>query len=204
MKNKQKLSLRVQLRQNKKLQAQLDKTIGDSEEAIMLRKELGTSTLKDILGDRYPIRVCRHCGRRAYSDNDLWAFVEKREAKYDRDNCCTDCKVLLSNSPGVKIVGEYCELIYKKQCVKCKRQELPTKGERSWFLPRATICKECLGTHSNAFGYPLKIDDPLIIYTWHGLQYLSVRALSDGMNLSYYATRTLVITDKINTHPFPY
>ena len=191
-------------RENLALRRELASVGKDTTRAQELRRELGISTLRDILGDKYPIRVCRHCGKRAYSDKDLWAFVEKREAKYDRDNCCVECKALLSSTPGVKIVGEYCNLVIKKQCVKCKRQELPTKGTRSWFLPRATACKECLGTHSDAFGYPLQIDDPQIIYTWHGLQYPSVRALSDGMGLSYYATRTLVITDRINTHPFPY
>lgn len=180
------------------LKKELRSLEADSARAIEIRKELGTATLKDILGDKYPIRVCRHCGKRAFTESDLWAFVYSKSSRYQRDNCCTDCNSLLAKVPGVKIIGEHCLLPTIKTCVRCGRKD-DTKGHRSWFLSRATVCKECLGTHSNAFGFPLEIETPPT-YTHNGKEYGSIQSLANALGLSYYHTRTLIITDKLKEH----
>lgn len=205
-----KRALRVKLKQEQLLRdiVEQDKSLlrkelrdidPESTRAVEIRKELGIATMKDLLGANYPIRVCRHCGKRALNESGLWAFVYKKDAKYQRDNCCTDCNSLLAKAPGVVIVGEHCPLPVVKSCVKCGRKD-DTKGHRSWFLSRATVCKECLGTHSDAFGFPLAIPNAKPVYHWQGEDYYSMQSLADALGLSYYATRTLVITDKLKEY----
>ena len=104
-----------------------------------------SKTLKEIIGDFYPLRVCRCCSKRAYTEIDLHTFVYDPRAAHGRRNLCMDCYNLSrGHSKRAKEIS----------CTLCGHTEDPsTPKAHSWFLPRAKVCNVCLGTHiDHGFG----------------------------------------------------
>jgi hypothetical protein len=130
----------------KKLRKELKELPKGSPRAIEIRKLLGISTLSDLLGEAMPIRVCRHCGKRAYTKNDLWEFKYNKHAKHNHSNCCTDCLVLIHQYGTPKVIyGLHQPLVIPKgkKCETCSNTNtIRHTGDRNWFGHRATVCKE--------------------------------------------------------------
>lgn len=194
-----KKELRDRLLADKKEKLELHKELAkedkDSPRAIEIRKLLGISTLKDILGDKLPKRICKHCGKRAYTDVDLQEFKYSATSKYNRANCCKDCDTLLGVYPLGTIVGPYCLLVERQTCEICNRTNNGI-GSRSWFLNSARICKHCLGTHEEVFGHPLALAEPKPL-AYQGLPFNTYVELSLLLDLPYKKARYLLITNQL-------
>ena len=172
--------------------------------AVEIRKLLGISTLSDLLGEAMPIRVCTYCGKRAYTVNDLWEFKYNKDAKYNHNNCCTDCLSLINyyKNPDV-ICGLHQPLvIYKgKKCQTCDNTNtIRHTGDRNWFTHRAVICKECLGTHENILGYPVYLKHSQRVIHWDGKEFDSIASLARYMELPYLEVRLMVIQNKLKDY----
>lgn len=177
------------------LRRELAKEDKDSPRAIEIRKLLGISTLKDMLGDKYPKRICKHCGKRGYTDVDLQEFKYSATGKYNRANCCNDCNTLLSVYPIGTIVGPYCLLVEQQSCEVCGRNN-NSIGSRSWFLRYAKVCKHCLGTHEEMFGHPLELTNPIPL-EYQGVPFHTYIELSLLLDIPYKKARYLLITNQL-------
>lgn len=194
-----KKQLREKLRQEKREKLELRRELHtldkDSDRALEIRKLLGIATLKDLLGDKYPKRICRHCGKKAYDSVDLLEFSSNSGSKHSRDNCCKSCASIINLQPLVTIVGPYSNLPKQSKCDICGRIDSGT-GIRSWFLTSASVCKHCLGTHEEMFGYPLKLRQPIPL-AYKGIPFTSYIELGELLGIPSRKARYLLITNQL-------
>lgn len=183
-------------REDLRLRKELELVDKEGVEAIEIRKLLGIATIQDLLGSKYPIRVCKHCGKRAYSTSELWQFTFSKTSKYNYRNCCTDCTKLKALDKRIQIVGPHCPLVFPKRCTICNRSD-STTGNRSWFIKSALVCKSCLGTHEEVFGLPVPLKEPRRNLLYLGETYNTIQELAQAMHLPYHEVRLLVIQNKL-------
>lgn len=192
---KSRKELREKLRADRSLLKELNELDKNSPRAIEIRKQLGISTLKDLLGDKLPKRICKHCGKRAYTDIDLQEFKYSALSKYNRANCCNDCNRILGIYPNGTIVGPHCPLVEQQICEVCGRTNNGI-GSRSWFLKGAKVCKHCLGTHEEMFGSPLVLT-PAKPLAYQGIPFNTYTELGILLDLPYRKARYLLITNQL-------
>lgn len=176
--------LRAEKKQNLELRKELSSIPKDSPRATEIRKLLGIATLQDILGDKYPKRICKHCGKRAYNDLDLLGFKH--------NTCCLACSIVPDKS---KIVGLHSLITKQQVCEVCARPNSGI-GRRSWFTHGAKVCKSCLGTHIEMFGYPLKLDIPKPL-AYQGITFTTYTELAKLLDLPYTIARYRLISNQI-------
>lgn len=180
--------LLAEKRQKLELRKELTKEDKDSARAIEIRKILGIATLKDILGDKYPKRVCKHCGRRAYTEEDLLRFIYSTKAPYNHKNCCKDCESIIKYYPVGTIVGEHRRLkIVYKTCSMCGESHKTSSGVFGVSNHKYDdVCRVCLGTHVLLFGKATPTDSTSIPIVVHNtldktiVEYRSIREASEA------------------------
>jgi len=182
-------------RRDKTLRKELQSINKLSARALEIRKILGLATMQELLGDKYPIRICKYCGKRAYSKDDLWDFQYSITSKHQHNNCCTSCIKLRELDKSINIVGLHSMLNLPKQCLVCRRPEVGT-GSRSWFIRKSKVCKYCLGTHEETFGYPIKLPKPKPL-AYQGTPIVSYVQLAELVGIPYRKTRYLLLQNQI-------
>lgn len=137
-----------------------------------IRIILGKATLRDLLGDAMPVKVCKHCGHFAMTEEEAHGF---------KGLTCNDCVRLLAKDKDIIIVGPHSLLADKpKVCVKC--------GEGTSFQSnRHKVCEVCLGTTivlpDGVSSYKAKQNS--IKVTLDGVEYSSISIASTVLKVPY-------------------
>ena len=163
-------------------------------------------SLKDILGDSMPKRVCKHCGKRAYSDVDLQEFVYAPSAKHDRKEVCKGCSHVVHHYTKLglpySIVGSHEPWAPKKICLSCGLR-VSHRDTRTWFSHVDTsisnVCKICMDTHVVVMGKPICITSqnkaiPIVAIAPDGttIEYPSINKASLGTSVSINRIRSVL------------
>lgn len=96
------------------------------------------------MSNQEPLKTCRFCGLKAYTENDLKKFRKQKQAKGGYLNLCNDCRNKRERPEIYKAKQERKKLFEKglKRCTQCKKIKILddfykiTSGYKS-------ICKQC-------------------------------------------------------------
>jgi hypothetical protein len=165
------------IRAERQLLKQQLKTSVNAEEILMIKMKLGITTMQELLGDKYPIRICMHCGRRAYNSSDLVKFKPDSKSRHGHRNECVSCTDTKD-----------------RVCMVCNRLEPATTSRNHSFFywtgnSPSRVCKVCLGTHEEVFGKPYRITKKSPSVTIDGIYYSTIAEASRSLQIPYSTIR---------------
>lgn len=181
MRNKE--HIRARFRARKKMAKKLKLADTTPEEKLNIKKELGMITLRELLGDKYPIKSCKFCGKRAYTELELYDFLPDR-------NLCKSCRNIRQQHPEVQIVGTYSKWRPVHTCTQCGETNplffYKVAGKKS------SLCKCCYGSHKSVYGKPMKSKSTIPI-TIGDTEYPSIAEAGRVLELPYNEVRAMAL-----------